>query len=137
MSAPSLDIYTIKDSSSFLLIQEFVIRNSFPAADKDSLLGRSVVMTSEKLLGWAGRGLIFFFSRKRADFKAELVLMAVKVLGRSEERRTFQNFTKHRLRFSARHRGKPFDGHHLNLLGLPLHQVGCMIMLRQVFSHQL
>jgi hypothetical protein len=78
---------TIKDSSSFSLIQEFVIRHSFPSADMDSLLGRTVVMTSEKLLSSAGRGLIFFFSRKRADFKAELVPTvptvptAVKVLG--------------------------------------------------------
>jgi hypothetical protein len=72
---------TIKDSSSFSLIQEFVIRHSFLSADKDSLLARTVVMTSGKLLGRADRGLIFFFSRKRADFKAELVLMAAKVLG--------------------------------------------------------
>jgi hypothetical protein len=70
MFAPSLNMNTIQDSSSFSLIQEFVIRHSFPSADKDSLLGRTVVMTSEKVLGSAGRGLIFFFSRKRADFKA-------------------------------------------------------------------
>jgi hypothetical protein len=68
---------TIKDSSAFSFIQD---KEFLPVSRQGQLVRKVCGYDVRKAFGQGRQGLIFF-SRKRADFKAELVLMAVKVLG--------------------------------------------------------